>query len=88
MWRRARSGAALAAALLLLPPLFHTFGVNALPDCSFTCTWPQRSLWCHAQRYICRIIFIVPFYCTASWLALLEPHKSLFFETPRDWCGS
>mmetsp|Transcript_18411 Transcript_18411/g.46560 ORF Transcript_18411/g.46560 Transcript_18411/m.46560 type:complete len:746 (-) Transcript_18411:337-2574(-) len=36
------------------------------------------------QRYICRIVFIVPFYCTASWLALQHREHSLYFETPRD----
>ncbi|KAJ9523820.1 hypothetical protein QJQ45_020008 [Haematococcus lacustris] len=36
------------------------------------------------QRYICRIVFIVPFYCTGSWLALKYRDYSIYFETPRD----
>ena len=37
------------------------------------------------QRYIVRIIFLVPVYSVASWLSLLMHEKSVYFDTVRDW---
>ena len=37
------------------------------------------------QRYIVRIIFLVPVYSVASWLSLLMEQKSVYFDTVRDW---
>lgn len=37
------------------------------------------------QRYIVRIIFLVPVYSVASWLSLLMSDKSVYFDTVRDW---
>ncbi|KAL3156384.1 hypothetical protein ABBQ38_000699 [Trebouxia sp. C0009 RCD-2024] len=36
------------------------------------------------QRYIVRIIFLVPVYSVASWLSLLMSDKSVYFDTVRD----
>ncbi|DBA98206.1 hypothetical protein WJX77_005615 [Trebouxia sp. C0004] len=36
------------------------------------------------QRYIVRIIFLVPVYSVASWLSLLMSEKSVYFDTVRD----
>ena len=39
----------------------------------------------HLQRYIVRIIFLVPLYALMSFLSLLmEPH-SVYFSSIRDW---
>ena len=40
---------------------------------------------CLVQRYIVRIIFLVPVYSVASWLSLLMSEKSVYFDTVRDW---
>ncbi|KAK9819743.1 hypothetical protein WJX72_001824 [[Myrmecia] bisecta] len=36
------------------------------------------------QRYIVRIIFMVPVYAVASWLSLMFDDKSIYFDTVRD----
>ncbi len=38
-----------------------------------------------AQRYIIRIIFMVPFYGVTSWLSLMYRESSIYFDVPRDW---
>lgn len=38
------------------------------------------------QRYIVRIIFMVPSYAITSYLSLVYRHYSIYFDTPRDWC--
>ena len=43
------------------------------------------SVFCVLQRYIVRIIFLVPVYSVASWLSLLVSDKSVYFDTVRDW---
>ncbi len=35
------------------------------------------------QRYIVRIIFMVPVYSVCSFLALVLPHNAVYFETVR-----
>ncbi|XP_065886088.1 transmembrane protein 184C-like [Dysidea avara] len=37
------------------------------------------------QRHIIRILWIVPIYSLDSWLALLSPDHSIYFDTPREW---
>lgn len=37
------------------------------------------------QRYIIRIIFMVPFYCVCSLGSLHFRSASIYFDTPRDW---
>ncbi len=37
------------------------------------------------QRYIVRIIFMVPLYASMSFLSLLMPHNSIYFDSVRDW---
>ncbi|GIL47293.1 hypothetical protein Vafri_4146 [Volvox africanus] len=36
------------------------------------------------QRYIIRIIFMVPFYGVTSWLSLMYRENSIYFDVPRD----
>lgn len=38
-----------------------------------------------AQRYIIRIIFMVPLYAVMSLLSLLMPNNSIYFDSVRDW---
>lgn len=35
------------------------------------------------QRFILRIIFMVPVYSVCSFLALVRPHDAVYFETVR-----
>jgi hypothetical protein len=37
------------------------------------------------QRYIIRIIYMVPVYAVGSWCSLKWPNGSVFFDTIRDW---
>lgn len=37
------------------------------------------------QRYIVRIVFMVPLYAFMSFLSLLMPDKSIYFDSVRDW---
>lgn len=37
------------------------------------------------QRYIIRIIFMVPTYAITSFLSLLHRESSIYFDTIRDW---
>lgn len=37
----------------------------------------------HLQRYIVRIIFMVPVYAVCSFLALVLPQKAVYFDTVR-----
>lgn len=39
------------------------------------------------QRYIIRLIFMVPVYAIGSYLSLLWRHGAIYFDTIRDWCG-
>ena len=39
------------------------------------------------QRYIIRIVFMVPLYAVMSFLSLLLPHESIYFDSIRDWWG-
>jgi hypothetical protein len=39
-----------------------------------------------AQRYIVRIIFMVPSYAIASWCSLMYRDSAIYFDTIRDWC--
>ncbi|KAG2445795.1 hypothetical protein HXX76_000399 [Chlamydomonas incerta] len=36
------------------------------------------------QRYIIRIIFLVPFYGVTSWLSIMYREESIYFDVPRD----
>jgi hypothetical protein len=42
---------------------------------------------CCAQRFIVRIIFMVPLYSLLSFLSLLMEQNSVYFATFRDWCA-
>ncbi len=42
---------------------------------------------CAAQRFIVRIIFMVPLYSLLSFLSLLMEQNSVYFDTFRDWCA-
>ncbi len=42
-------------------------------------------VWRAAQRFIVRIIFMVPLYSLLSFLSLLMEHNSVYFDTFRDW---
>ncbi len=42
---------------------------------------------CCAQRFIVRIIFMVPLYSLLSFLSLLMDQNSVYFATFRDWCA-
>ena len=37
------------------------------------------------QRYIVRIVFMVPFYAVASFFSLIFERTALYFDTVRDW---
>lgn len=37
------------------------------------------------QRYIVRIVFMVPLYSLMSFLSLLMPQHSVYFSSIRDW---
>lgn len=41
-----------------------------------------------AQRYIIRLIFMVPVYATGSWFSLKYRDAAIYFDTIRDWCGA
>jgi hypothetical protein len=38
------------------------------------------------QRYIIRIIFMVPVYAIGSLASLQWRHGAIYFDTARDWC--
>ena len=40
------------------------------------------------QRYIVRIIFMVPLYALMSFLSLLMEQYSVYFSSIRDWCAA
>ena len=37
------------------------------------------------QRYIVRLIFMVPLYSLLSFLSLMMPNKEVYFDSARDW---
>jgi hypothetical protein len=45
---------------------------------------PARAL-CAPQRYIIRLIFMVPIYAIGSYLSLLWRSGAIYFDTIRDW---
>ena len=45
----------------------------------------RLSSW--AQRYIVRIIFMIPVYSLASFPSLLAPENAIYWLTVRDWCA-
>ncbi|KXZ55834.1 hypothetical protein GPECTOR_2g1385 [Gonium pectorale] len=47
------------------------------------CTWLAVAS-AVVQRYIIRIIFMVPFYGVTSWLSLMYREESIYFDVPRD----
>ena len=40
------------------------------------------------QRYIIRLIFMVPVYATGSWFSLKYRDAAIYFDTIRDWCAA
>ena len=40
----------------------------------------------HAQRYVIRLIFMVPVYAIGSFFSLLWRDAAIYFDTIRDWC--
>ena len=38
------------------------------------------------QRYIVRIIFMVPMYSICSFPSLIHPNQAIYWNTVRDWC--
>jgi len=38
------------------------------------------------QRFIVRIIFMVPVYAVSSFCSLIFPHGAIYFDTVRIWC--
>lgn len=42
---------------------------------------------CRPQRYIVRIIFMIPVYSMASFPSLLAPENAIYWLTLRDWCA-
>ncbi len=59
---------------------------------SCTCSWlataaASDSPAHHAQRFIVRIIFMVPVYAVSSFLSLIFPHDAIYFDTVRIWCA-
>ena len=38
-----------------------------------------------AQRYIIRLIFMVPVYAVGSWFSLKYRDAAIYFDTLRDW---
>jgi hypothetical protein len=39
------------------------------------------------QRYIIRLIFMVPVYAIGSWFSLKYRDAAIYFDTLRDWCA-
>lgn len=39
------------------------------------------------QRYIIRLVFMVPVYAAGSWFSLRYRAAAIYFDTLRDWCG-
>ena len=39
------------------------------------------------QRYIVRIIFMVPMYSICSFPSLIHPNQAIYWNTVRDWCA-
>jgi len=39
----------------------------------------------HKQRYIIRLIFMVPVYAIGSWFSLKYRDAAIYFDTVRDW---
>ena len=39
------------------------------------------------QRYIVRIIFLIPVYAACSFASLLAADAAIYITTIRDWCG-
>ena len=39
------------------------------------------------QRFIVRIIFMVPVYAVSSFCSLIFPHGAIYFDTVRIWCA-
>jgi hypothetical protein len=39
----------------------------------------------HLQRYVIRILFMVPIYALESWLALVLKRRAEYLETAREW---
>lgn len=39
----------------------------------------------HTQRYIIRLIFMVPVYAVGSWFSLKYRGAAIYFDTVRDW---
>lgn len=60
--------------------------------CFISCALTFRLVYLHLknyhmasrQRYIIRIILMVPIYAVDSWLSLIFIHDSLYFDVPRD----
>jgi hypothetical protein len=48
-------------------------------------TLPRRAATTPRQRYIIRIIFMVPVYATGSFCSLQWRHGAIYFDTLRDW---
>lgn len=67
------------------PPTRRRHTHNQLPLLAcFTSTATPRST---PQRYIVRIIFMIPVYSIASFPSLLAPENSIYWVTVRDWCA-
>ena len=65
-----------------------TAGVFAWFSFVLTCFHIYRHLqhwsWPSQQKWIVRILFMVPIYALASWLSLRFFHLSIYFDTVRD----
>jgi hypothetical protein len=59
---------------------FSTVVISVFQICMHLCNYTEPSF----QRYIIRIIFMVPSYAIASRLALHYRHNSIYYETLRD----
>lgn len=81
-----------------IPPIF--LQTNAAQSISGAFVWAALIITCHQiyqhlryytspseQRWIVRILFIVPIYAFDSWLSLLFFHDSfyIYFDSVRDW---
>jgi hypothetical protein len=53
-----------------------------VPVCSHLVRYAQPEL----QRYVVRILFMVPIYGIESWLGLRFRTLAPYFETCREWC--
>ena len=42
----------------------------------------------YVQRFIVRIIFMVPMYSICSFPSLLQYNQAIYWNTVRDWCAS